>query len=85
MKEFNYTITDPVGIHARPAGTLAKLCKEFKSEIIITKGEKSAAATKLMMLMSLGVKQNDEINVKISGEDEDAAYDKVKEFFTSTL
>ena len=24
MKEFSYTITDPVGIHARPAGLLAK-------------------------------------------------------------
>lgn len=24
MKEFTYTITDPVGIHARPAGLLAK-------------------------------------------------------------
>ena len=24
MKEFNYTITDPQGIHARPAGVLVK-------------------------------------------------------------
>ncbi len=24
MKEFNYTITDPEGIHARPAGLLVK-------------------------------------------------------------
>ena len=24
MKQFTYTITDPVGIHARPAGLLAK-------------------------------------------------------------
>ena len=24
MKQFTYTITDPVGIHARPAGVLAK-------------------------------------------------------------
>jgi len=28
MKSFNYTITDEVGIHARPAGTLAKKVKE---------------------------------------------------------
>ena len=25
MKEFTYTITDPEGIHARPAGVLVKL------------------------------------------------------------
>ena len=28
MKTFAYTITDPVGIHARPAGTLAKKAAE---------------------------------------------------------
>ena len=30
MKEFTYTITDPEGIHARPAGELVKLAKSFK-------------------------------------------------------
>ena len=42
MKSFNYTITDEVGIHARPAGTLAKKVKEYASTVVIAKGEKSA-------------------------------------------
>lgn len=29
MKEFKYTITDPEGIHARPAGELVKAAKQF--------------------------------------------------------
>ena len=29
MKEFKYVITDPEGIHARPAGELVKAAKEF--------------------------------------------------------
>ena len=29
MKEFQYTITDPEGIHARPAGELVKAAKAF--------------------------------------------------------
>ena len=33
MKTFNYTIKDEVGIHARPAGLLAKKAKEFESTI----------------------------------------------------
>ena len=45
MKQFTYTITDPVGIHARPAGLLAKAAKALDSTVTITKGEKSAAAT----------------------------------------
>ena len=31
MKQFSYTITDPVGIHARPAGILVKAVKPFES------------------------------------------------------
>ena len=27
MKTFTYTITDPIGIHARPAGLLVKAAK----------------------------------------------------------
>ena len=31
METFQYTITDEIGIHARPAGELAKLAKEFQA------------------------------------------------------
>ena len=41
MKTFSYTITDEVGIHARPAGLLAKKAKEFESVCTIEKGGKS--------------------------------------------
>ena len=37
MKTFEYTITDPVGIHARPAGLLVKAVKEHASKVTITK------------------------------------------------
>ena len=55
MKEFKYIITDPEGIHARPAGELVKAAKGFASAIKITKGEKSADAKKIFGLMGLGV------------------------------
>ena len=44
MKSFEYTITDPVGIHARPAGILVKKIKEFTSTVTVIKGEKSEGA-----------------------------------------
>lgn len=85
MKTFDYTITDAVGIHARPAGLLVKAAKTYESEINITKGEKTVSATKLMMLMSLGVKCGDTVTVTISGADEEAAEKGMKEFFESNL
>ena len=56
MKQFTYTITDPVGIHARPAGILVKAVKPFQSTCKITKGEKTVDLRKLMALMGMGVK-----------------------------
>ena len=49
MKTFSYTITDEVGIHARPAGLLAKKAKEFESVCTIEKGGKSVNITKLFL------------------------------------
>lgn len=85
MKSFTYTIKDEVGIHARPAGQLAKAAKEFSSEITVEKNGKSVNATKLMMLMGLGVKQGETVTVTISGEDEEAAAKAMEEFFTANL
>ncbi len=85
MKQFNYTIKDEIGIHARPAGLLAKTAKAFSSVVTIEKNGKSAVATKLMALMGLGVKCGDVVTVTVEGADEDAAYDSIKSFFESSL
>ena len=81
MKQFNYTITDEVGIHARPAGMLAKTAKGFQSEIIIEKDGKTVNATKLMMLMGMGIKCGDTVTVTVTGEDEEAATCALQDFF----
>ena len=85
MKSFDYTIKDELGIHARPAGLLAKKAKEYKSEITIKKGEKSANATKLIALMGLCVKYNDTITISINGDDEELAEKEIKEFFVNNF
>ncbi len=81
MKSFNYVVTDPVGIHARPAGILAKQVKDYESKVVIKKGEKSAEAQKLMAVMGLCVKQNDEVTVEIEGADEDKCFADMEAFF----
>ena len=86
MRQFNYTITDPVGIHARPAGLLAKAAKALDSTVTIAKADgKSAAATKLMALMGLGIKQGDVIHVTVEGGNEDANAAAMEQFFRDNL
>ena len=85
MKEFKYTITDPEGIHARPAGELVKAAKQFQSTVMLTCKGKSAAATKLMAVMGMGVKHGDSVEVSVEGPDEDAAYEAMERFFRENL
>ncbi len=85
MKEFTYVITDEIGIHARPAGMLVKEAKEFASKITLEANGKSADATKLMAVMSLGVKTGAEVVIKAEGDDEDAAIAKMEEFMKENL
>lgn len=85
MKEFNYVITDEIGIHARPAGMLVKEAKAFTSKITLEANGKSADATKLMAVMSLGVKCGAEVVIKAEGEDEDTAIAKMEEFMKANL
>ena len=86
MKKFEYVITDPVGIHARPAGILVKEIKKFAgSTVTITKGEKSVNALKLMALMGMGIKQGDTVTVTVEGGDEEAVAAAIQDFFKNNL
>lgn len=73
MKEIVYTITDPAGIHARPAGLLVKEAGKFTSALTINKGDKTGDLKRIFSVMALGVKQGEEIKITIDGADEDAA------------
>ena len=85
MFEFSYTIKDPVGIHARPAGLLSKEGKKYKSTITVDKDGNPVNVLKLMALMKLGVKCGETVLVKIEGEDEAVAGPAMEAFFTNNL
>ena len=82
MKSFEYTITDPVGIHARPAGILVKEIKTYEGvTVTVTKGEKTVNALKLMALMGMGIKQGDTVTVSVEGANENEVAEKIETFF----
>ena len=85
MKSFEYTITDPVGIHARPAGIMVREVKKYASTVTVIKGGKSVNALKLMALMGMGIKQGDTVEVTVEGADEDTAAAAIEEFFKANL
>ena len=85
MKTFQYKIQDEIGIHARPAGLLVKEAKKYGSKIRIKVNAKEAEATKLMAIMSLGVKNGQTVEVIAEGEDEECALEGMQRFFEQNL
>ena len=85
MKNFEYTIKDELGIHAIPAGMLVKEAKKYQSKITITKEGKSAEASKLMAVMSLGVKCGQTVQIAVEGPDEEEAAAGIQAFFEGNL
>lgn len=86
MKQFDYTIKDPIGIHARPAGLLVKEAKACAGTVVtITKNGTTVTATQLMKLMGLGVKHGDVVTVQAEGANEEAAIAALSDFFNKNL
>ena len=82
MKTIEYTITDALGIHARPAGLLVKEAGKFASKIMIASPKKEVDAKRMM---GLGVKGGDTVKLTIEGEDEETAAAAMQAFLESNL
>lgn len=85
MRTFQYTIREELGMHARPAGLILQLAKEFKSDIIVTNGDKSGNLKRLFSVIDLDIKYQDTVTVTIDGPDEDVAAEELLAFFEENL
>jgi len=85
MQEFSYTIKDPDGIHARPAGLLVQKLKEFESKVTFSKGEQNCDGKQLIKLMKMRVKKGETLVIRIEGGDEAEAAAAAKDFLEANL
>ena len=80
---FEYAITDQTGIHARPAGEIVKIVKQYDCKVTAEAGGKSAPADSVIGLMSLGAAAGVRITFRASGPEGSQAlaalYQYVKE------
>lgn len=82
---FSYTVKDPIGMHARPAGALAGTAAGFRAEITIRNGERTASAKSILELMELEATKGCRLEVRASGEDATAAAQAVQQFLSENL
>jgi phosphocarrier protein HPr len=81
----DYVITAPQGLHARPATTLIKLVKNYKSTISLKRGEKTIRLNSMLNILSLNIKGGETISICITGADEFEALTTIDQFFTQEL
>jgi phosphotransferase system HPr (HPr) family protein len=70
VQEATVVITDPIGLHARPAAIVVQTAGRYQARVRITHGERRADARSIIQLLSLGVRQGSEITVTAEGADE---------------
>jgi len=85
MKEIKYILTDPLGLHARPAGQLVKAAGKYKSDIQIGTPAKMVNAKRIIGVMALSMKQGHELVMTFNGEDEEEAAVFCKGFLEENL
>ena len=67
------TVTNEVGLHAKPATYFIQKANEFQSGIWVEKDERRVNAKSLLGILSLGIVQNTTITLIADGSDEEAA------------
>ena len=85
MQQFRYKIQDPVGIHARPAGLLAKQAVQYQSDVTISVDGKCGDVKRIFSLMGVAAKHGDTVTIEVKGTDEEQAAKELETFFKDNL
>jgi phosphocarrier protein HPr len=73
MQQAKVIVKHEAGLHARPAAQFIKLAKQFSSDIKVTSGDKTVSAKSLVLIITLAIQPNTEIEVTADGADEQEA------------
>ena len=83
MIELKKTILNEEGLHARPAGVLAKQASQFTSKIEVLFNGRTVNAKSSMSLMTLGLGKDSEFVVRADGPDAETALQKIGQLVDS--
>lgn len=75
MIRANVTISNKLGLHARASAKFTKLAGTFRSDVSMSRGERSVNAKSIMGVMMLAAGLGSEVQIEVNGEDEQSAMD----------
>jgi phosphotransferase system HPr (HPr) family protein len=77
----DFVVSNPLGIHARPASAFVQAASEFESEITVTNLDSGhiADGRSVMSMLMLSAPKGTRIRLEINGRDADAAMETLSE------
>ncbi len=78
-REVQLLLTNPTGLHARPASLFVQTAARFQAKIQAAARGREANATSIMEVLSLGARQTDTITLRASGPEAGAALEALSE------
>lgn len=85
MVYFQYKITSPIGLHARPAANITKAAEKYVSKITIGRDGDKLNGKSLMGMIALKAYEGAVLDVWIEGPDEEEARIGLLEAFDREL
>lgn len=73
MEQARVLVQHESGLHARPAAQFVKLAKQFTSNVTVSSKGKTVSAKSMVLLLTLGVNKDTEIEIAADGDDEKQA------------
>lgn len=85
MTEITVTITNPTGLHARPAAMFVQKAASFKSRVKVRGNGKEADAKSILAIMGMGLTKDSEITISAEGDDEGECLAALKELIETNF
>ena len=74
-------VSNPQGLHARPADLLVRISGEFASEVFLRRGSETVDCNSILSLLTLGAGEGTELTLIARGGDAAAAIEAIEQFF----
>lgn len=81
MATAHAVIHNTKGIHVRPSGCIFKYIMNYTGKITVTNNNNDTQIADIIAIISLGLKQGDEIVINVTGPEEQTMLQGLKELF----
>lgn len=85
MVSKSVVITNPTGLHLRPAGNLCKEAVKYKARVTFNFRNNSTNAKSVLSVLAAGVKQGETIELCCEGDDEKEALENISRIIEEGL